>query len=93
MHKSAFLLLLFAAQAKAADLSRCGTDAFGNAVCMDKDGVLISAPSKQAAEGESGEHTDATTSVNPKGESVERDNRKNRPRCGIDPFGNKVCRQ
>ncbi len=93
MHKSAFLLaLLFATQAQAASLSRCGTDALGNAVCIDKDGVLMSAPSKQATEWQSGEYTGTAVPTDPKGESAERDDRKNRPRCGIDPFGNTVCR-
>ncbi len=93
-HNTAFLfVLLLATQAPAAELSRCGTDAFGNAVCIDKDGVLISAPSKQADERQRGDRTDTAVPVGPKGEPAERDDSKRRPRCGIDPFGNTVCRQ
>ncbi len=94
MRQITFLFaLLLATGAPAAELSRCGTDAFGNAVCMDKDGVLISSPSKKADERKRGERTDATVPADPRGESAERDDSKKRPRCGIDPFGNTVCRQ
>ena len=93
MRQTTFLFsLLLATQASAAELSRCGTDAFGNAVCIDKDGVLISAPLRPATEQQNGGHTDTTMSGDEKGESAEHGDSNNRPRCAIDPFGNKVCR-
>ena len=86
------LAFLFVMQASAADASRCGTDAFGNYVCLDKDGVLTTAPMKSQ---------DDRSGVNVNGEKAgsTRDSGKtgleipiDRVRCGIDPFGNKVCR-
>ena len=83
---------LFAMQASAVDASRCGTDAFGNEVCLDKDGVLTTTPVKS---------TDERSGANANGEkagSAEENGKagreipKDRVRCGIDPFGNKVCR-
>jgi hypothetical protein len=86
------LTFLCAMHASAADASRCGTDAFGNDVCLDKDGVLTPAPVKSP---------DDRSGVNANGEKAGsmgdsgktgREIPNGRVRCGIDPFGNKVCR-
>lgn len=64
----------------AAEAIRCGTDDFGNTVCMDKEGVVTAVPPQ-------------TVSGVPSAGSAS-DSRQDRrgARCGIDPFGNKVCR-
>ena len=82
--------LLITMQASAEDAVRCGADAFGNAVCMDKNGVVGPAPGNQSgnAAGEKGK------TAGPSGESGVKpanEDQANKPRCGIDPFGNKVC--
>jgi hypothetical protein len=94
MHRLVFLLaFVFAMDASAADMARCGTDAFGNDVCMDKDGVLISAPLKSTDDRSAGEADgDKTGSTHESGNAT-RDNGKVRVRCGTDPFGNHVCRE
>lgn len=84
-------LLLFAlvisSPASAVDRSRCGTDQFGNIVCMDKDGALSHVPrnfaNEDSAHGASGV-SDA--------EKKRRAEIREKLRCGTDPFGNKVCR-
>ncbi len=91
MHKSAAFLfaLLFAAQAQAA-IPRCGTDDFGNRVCMDKDGVVSTSRPDPGSEAKKpaapAESTGAATG------KPSRDSESNRPRCVVDPFGNTVCR-
>ncbi|HXU92940.1 MAG TPA: hypothetical protein VFP33_04725 [Gallionella sp.] len=90
MRRLTFLFaLVFAASAAAAE--RCGTDDFGNVVCMDKDGgVTTVRPDRVRGDVNGSVTTDAS-----KGESGSkdvRDDKRGRPRCGIDPFGNKVCR-
>ena len=84
------LAFLFAMQASAADVSRCGTDAFGNDVCLDKDGVLTTAPVK-APDDRSGANAEKAGSTENNGKAG-REIPNDRVRCGIDPFGNKVCR-
>ena len=84
------LAFLFAMQASAADASRCGTDAFGNDVCLDKDGVLTAAPVK-SPDDRSGVNAEKAGSTEESGKSG-REITNDRVRCGIDPFGNKVCR-
>jgi hypothetical protein len=95
MHNTAFLFaLLFATQAAAAEISRCGTDAFGNDVCIDKDGVQISAPLKPAGDrsgGKAGDSTAPARSTRESGSKADHD-KEGRARCGVDPFGNEVCR-
>ncbi len=73
---------------------RCGHDAFENIVCVDKDGVLSTQPSKTKRQEKS---APAKSGVNNAAE--ERSNRKSgnevdtpAERCGTDPFGNTVCR-
>lgn len=75
--------LTFPAFALAADIARCGTDAFGNVVCLDKDGVLTTPPRASATDSASG-----VPAAGPKSGNKESD----WARCGTDPFGNKVCR-
>ena len=91
----AFLFaLLFTTQASADEIPRCGTDAFGNAVCIDKDGVLTSAPSKPAGNRSADETKNSTApagSTSESGSKADHD-KEGRARCGVDPFGNKVCR-
>lgn len=88
MHQLTFLFaLVFATSAAAAE--RCGTDDFGNAVCMDKDGVVTTVRPDQVRGDASGS---ATAEAGESGNKVGRDDKNSRPRCGIDPFGNKVCR-
>lgn len=95
MHKTAFLFaLIVTLPALAADVMRCGTDDFGNAVCLDKDGVLIPAP-KNSAVGKLGEASGKSAPANAGGESgstAGRDDIGKRMRCAIDQFGNTVCR-
>lgn len=74
-----FLVALFLPQAVlAAEAIRCGTDDFGNTVCMDKVGVVTSAPPQ-------------TGSGVPAVGTADRSGSKP-ARCGIDSFGNTVCR-
>ena len=81
------LALSISASALAEDRSRCGTDSFGNIICMDKDGVLGYVPNsylnEESLQGASGV-SDA--------EKSRRETLREKLRCGIDPFGNKVCR-
>jgi hypothetical protein len=83
---------LFAMQASAVDVSRCGTDAFGNDVCLDKDGVMTTAPVKtlndRSGVNANGKKAGSTEDACKTGREIS----KVRVRCGIDPFGNKVCR-
>jgi hypothetical protein len=95
MHRILFIFaLVFTMPASAADEPRCGTDAFGNAVCMDKDGVVSPAPVKRAGN-QSGnatvEKANAAASSGESGAKPGNEDQTNKPRCGIDPFGNKVC--
>lgn len=96
MYKSALLFIfLCATQVPAAASVRCGTDAFGNAVCMDKDGVVSSAPKGAAGDLKGTEAQSGAASAGTESESIDktgRDGKDDRPRCGVDPFGNTVCR-
>jgi hypothetical protein len=86
--------LLITMQASAEDAVRCGTDAFGNAVCMDKNGVVSPAPVKRAGNqsgNAAGEKANAAASSGESGVKPGNEDQTNKPRCGIDPFGNKVC--
>ncbi len=87
MSRLAFLLLWMCATEAWAATPRCGTDDFGNTVCIDKDGVVTTAP--QAGQvGEAGAKSPAGASD----AEAEPDEKRERSRCGIDPFGNTVCR-
>ena len=92
-HILVFLLLFVSAlDAAAVDESRCGTDAFGNEVCLDKNGVLTNAPVK-SGDDQSGSNAAAKKSRSAEeADNTGRENRKDRVRCGLDPFGNRVCR-
>lgn len=81
--------VLLAASAQAETEPRCGWDAFGNAVCMDKDGVLSIAPRTVAKDGNKGDAASAVAADGSDGKDVEQETR---PRCVVDPFGNTVCR-
>ena len=96
MRKIFFMFVfLFAMQAVAAGPSRCGTDAFGNTVCMDKDGVLTNAP-KKAAPQQTGSDANAQEAQaggrDQQRNKSEREETSGHVRCGTDPFGNTVCR-
>ncbi len=78
--------LLLATSAAAAE--RCGTDDFGNIVCMDKDGVVATVRPDRVR----GDASASVTTAGESGSKAGRDAKNGRPRCGIDPFGNKVCR-
>jgi hypothetical protein len=80
--------LLASTIASAADYSRCGKDQFGNIVCLDKDGVL-SNQSRSAPE--AGKEI-AASGVSAAEAKARQDAIDERLRCGIDSFGNKVCR-
>jgi hypothetical protein len=84
-------MLLFAltmpVDALAVDRSRCGTDPFGNVVCMDKDGVLFNV-SRDILNGEDADSASGVSDA----EKKRREEIREKIRCGIDPFGNKVCR-
>lgn len=92
-----FLLFvfLFTMQAEAVEPSRCGTDSFGNSVCMDKDGVLTNAPKKPASERAGGDANAQGAQAGAReqqGNKSEREATGGHVRCGTDPFGNTVCR-
>ncbi|MDH2916652.1 MAG: hypothetical protein PXX77_07230 [Gallionella sp.] len=75
---------------------RCGNDAFGNIVCMDRDGVLSTKPVK-AKPNQQGQAIKSKPGAGEKAEEVrsgESGNEADTPavRCGTDPFGNTVCR-
>jgi hypothetical protein len=90
MRKLAFVLpfILVSMPVAAEDRSRCGLDAFGNPVCMDKDGVLSNAPPSAAISGKDDKQKGAagksSTAAAP-------GDKQGKPRCGTDPFGNTVC--
>ncbi len=95
MYKTAFLFaLIVTSPALAADAMRCGTDAFGNAVCLDKDGVLIPAPKSLTVDKPDGEASGKSAPANAGSESgsTAGDDTGKRMRCAIDQFGNTVCR-
>lgn len=81
--------VLLAAPAQAETEPRCGRDAFGNTVCMDKDGVLSIAPRSAAKDRSKEGAASAVAADGTGGEDVEQEER---PRCSVDPFGNTVCR-
>lgn len=89
MQKFVFILaLVLSTMAVAAGVARCGTDAFGNIVCLDKDGVL----STVSSESMNGVGASAVSGVSAAESKARRDEVNERLRCGTDPFGNKVCR-
>lgn len=81
------LMLVVPVSAAAVDRSRCGTDQFGNIVCMDKDGVLSHVP-RDFAEEMSALSASGVSAA----EMKRREEIRDKLRCGTDPFGNKVCR-
>lgn len=81
------LSLAIPGYASAADKSRCGTDPFGNIVCMDKDGVLFNVPPDYLKD-DAGQGASGVSAA----EVRQREEIREKIRCGIDPFGNKVCR-
>ena len=86
MHKIAFMFaLLFAVSASAAE--RCGTDNFGNTVCMDRDGVVSTVPPERPGS-DGNKYASQSGSASESGSKTGRDEKK---RCGVDPFGNRVC--
>jgi hypothetical protein len=91
MHKLYFLFaILISMQASAEDAVRCGSDAFGNEVCMDKNGVVSPAPRNQSGNA-TGKKANAAASSAESVVKSENEDQVKKPRCGIDPFGNKVC--
>jgi hypothetical protein len=94
MQKMALLfVLLFAMQALAKDASRCGVDAFGNDVCVDKDRVLSNAPAKSAPKRSGNEAGSAPTGLKDGAEEKRDEEKGSKRRCGTDQFGNTVCSQ
>lgn len=81
------LSLVMPGYASAADKSRCGTDSFGNIICMDKDGVLFNV-SPDYLKDDAGQSASGVSAA----EAKRREGIREKIRCGIDPFGNKVCR-
>lgn len=75
---------LLALPVQAATEPRCGIDAFGNRVCIDKDGVT--APAPRAAKGNQQGKTTEPETADEEGAA-----QQNRPRCAVDSFGNTVC--
>lgn len=92
MPRLLFLTALLFVPAAQAAVARCGTDAFGNDVCMDERGVVSSAPRGQAKgrAGERGGSAPAAT-AGAAGRQSGRDEAGRGVRCGTDPFGNTVC--
>ena len=83
-----FFVLVYPAIAAGAEVTRCGTDAFGNAVCLDKDGVVIAVPGKAGADAGGNAASDRAGEES----GSKAGDQEQRPRCGVDPFGNRVCR-
>jgi hypothetical protein len=86
--------LLITMHASAENAVRCGADAFGNDICMDKNGVVSPAPAKRAGNqsgNTAGEKGKTAASSGESGVKSSNKEQTNKPRCGIDPFGNKVC--
>lgn len=82
MPRTALLLIFLLAPFCHAETGpRCATDAFGNTVCMDKDGVISVRP-----------QTVPDVDAKAKSGVVESDSAQLR-RCAVDDFGNKVCSQ
>ena len=81
------LSLVMPGYASAEDKSRCGTDSFGNIICMDKDGVLFNV-SPDYLKDDAGQSASGVSAA----EAKRREDIREKIRCGIDPFGNKVCR-
>jgi len=88
-----FLLLTFQAHLAFAVQPRCGHDAFGNLVCMDRDGVLSTKPAKPSQQGKVPESKSGVSETE-EARIRESGNEVDTPavRCGTDPFGNTVCR-
>ena len=81
--------LAFTLSASAEYAARCGKDAFGNDVCIDKDGVLTNSP-KPSADKSSGNARKEGVSTEPRDGADDKASKKP-VRCDVDPFGNKVC--
>lgn len=92
MHYLIFMIALLFTPPTQAAAARCGTDAFGNDVCMDGHGVVTSAPRGQAKNRtrEQGSSAPAGTAGAADRQSG-RDDAERGVRCGTDPFGNTVC--
>jgi hypothetical protein len=90
MQRIAFLLAILSAPPSFAETAqRCGTDAFGNTVCMDKDGVVSIMPRSSSEDHPAGgDRGNAASAVEADGKA---DARQTPRRCGVDPFGNTVC--
>jgi hypothetical protein len=91
MHYLIFMIVLLFTPPTQGAVARCGTDAFGNDICMDGHGVVTSAPRGQTKNraGEQGSSAPAGTAgaaSKQSGRDAERG-----VRCGTDPFGNTVC--
>ncbi|MBA4381905.1 MAG: hypothetical protein C0406_05005 [Sideroxydans sp.] len=73
---------------------RCGHDAFGNIVCVDRDGVLSTQPSKAKSPEKSTATKHGASETAEEKKVKESGNEVDTPaeRCGTDPFGNTVCR-
>ena len=89
-----FLLLISHAQLAFAVQPRCGHDAFGNIVCMDRDGVLSSKPYKPSSQEKMPAPKSGVSETAEEKGSRKSGNEADTPaeRCGTDPFGNTVCR-
>lgn len=88
-----FLVCLGMGLAQAETLARCGKDSFGNLVCLDKDGVMVSAPHSTAKTLDSSENSVAASAVSAEeiaNRQLQQQAEKS-TRCGIDSFGNRVC--
>jgi hypothetical protein len=73
---------------------RCGHDAFGNIVCMDREGVLSTQPAKSKLQGKTTDPKSGARETAEEKRIRESGNEADTPaeRCGTDPFGNTVCR-
>ncbi len=88
-----FLMCVCVGLAHAETLTRCGKDAFGNLVCLDKNGVMSSAPhssTKASATQENSAGASAVSAEEAANSQLQQQAEKF-ARCGIDPFGNRVC--
>lgn len=84
--RSAFLSvsMLLPTLVVAAEPVRCARDDFGNIVCVDRNGMVTTAPEQRQEKVSAAQSAVAG--------SVGEESNLGHVRCSMDPFGNRVCR-
>ncbi|MDD4912429.1 MAG: hypothetical protein PHP57_09055 [Sideroxydans sp.] len=79
--------LILSGAAFATPIVRCGTDSFGNLVCLDQRGVMSTVPTwRDDIPASSVNDSEAA-----RNRQQQRDEGVPPKRCGTDSFGNRVC--